>query len=560
MPGRHNVQNALAAIGVAAELGIPHDAIASGFEKFGGVKRRFTKVGEIEGATIIDDYGHHPVEIRAVLSAAREGAEGRVIAVVQPHRYTRLRDLMEEFQGAFNDADIVYVTPVYAAGEEPIEGVDSEALVEGLKQRGHRAVKAVADLDDLCLSLRDLAAHGDMVICLGAGDITKWAAGLADGIACARRGEMSAGLNSVSDTDFYPVDSIARKASDNSVPDTEFGVAGVSGVIELPRLAGQRRAAAARSPTSSGSAPAGRREWLVRPSDVEDLCRLPRASSIPSVPVLPVGVGSNLIVRDGGVPGVVVRLPKAMATSTSSRATAVRAGGGAMGITVACKARDADIAGLEFLRGIPGTAGGAVRMNAGAYGREVADILVEATLVLRDGTGRDLAGRAARLHLSPQRGARGRGGRRGAVRGRAGRARRDRRRDGPDRRRARGEPAAAQPHRRLDLQEPARHQGVEADRRGRLPRPARSATRKSLKSIATSCSISARREARGHRGAGRGSAAAGEGAFGRRAGMGNPAGGSGEVSTRHPGEGRDLRTASRGGSPRGPGFRRGDER
>jgi UDP-N-acetylmuramate--alanine ligase len=186
MPGRHNVQNALAAIGVAAELGIAHDVIARGFAKFSGVKRRFTKVGEIDGATIIDDYGHHPTEIRAVLSAAREGAQGRVIAVVQPHRYTRLRDLMTEFQGAFNDADIVFVAPVYAAGEEPIEGVDAEALVEGLKQRGHRAVKAVEDLDDLCRSLRDIAARGDMVICLGAGDITKWAAGLADGICQAR--------------------------------------------------------------------------------------------------------------------------------------------------------------------------------------------------------------------------------------------------------------------------------------------------------------------------------------------------------------------------------------
>ncbi len=186
MPGRHNVSNALAAIGVAAELGIADEVIARGFERFGGVKRRFTQVGEIEGAVIIDDYGHHPTEIRAVLSAAREGAEGRVIAVVQPHRYTRLRDLMEEFQGAFNDADIVFVAPVYAAGEEPIEGVDAEALVEGLKQRGHRAVKAVTDLDDLCRNLRDIAARGDMVICLGAGDITKWAAGLADGIRQAR--------------------------------------------------------------------------------------------------------------------------------------------------------------------------------------------------------------------------------------------------------------------------------------------------------------------------------------------------------------------------------------
>ncbi|MDP8994975.1 MAG: UDP-N-acetylmuramate--L-alanine ligase, partial [Pseudomonadota bacterium] len=186
MPGRHNVQNALAAIGVAAELGIPDETIARGFEKFDGVKRRFTKVGEVQGATIIDDYGHHPVEIKAVLAAAREGAQGRVIAVVQPHRYTRLRDLMDDFQGAFNDADIVYVAPVYAAGEEPIDRIDADALVEGLKQRGHRAVSTVDGPEELARKLRDIAARGDVVICLGAGDITKWAAGLADGIRKAR--------------------------------------------------------------------------------------------------------------------------------------------------------------------------------------------------------------------------------------------------------------------------------------------------------------------------------------------------------------------------------------
>jgi UDP-N-acetylmuramate--alanine ligase len=186
MPGRHNVQNALAAIGVAAELGIPDEVIQRGFATFHGVKRRFTRIGEVDGITIIDDYGHHPVEIAAVLSAAREGAEGRVIAVAQPHRYTRLRDLMAEFQGAFNDADIVLITPVYPAGEEPIEGIDNEALVEGLKQRGHRAATTVSDAGDLARQLAALAAPGDMIICLGAGDITKWAAGLADGIAKAR--------------------------------------------------------------------------------------------------------------------------------------------------------------------------------------------------------------------------------------------------------------------------------------------------------------------------------------------------------------------------------------
>jgi UDP-N-acetylmuramate--alanine ligase len=186
IPGRHNIQNALAAIAVAIELGISDDDIVKGFERFDGVKRRFTHVGEADGAVVIDDYAHHPTEIRAVLAAAREGAEGRVIAVVQPHRYTRLRDLMEDFQSAFNDADVVFVAPVYPAGEEPIEGVDSNALAEGLRAHGHRMVSAVKDSKELSRALRDLAATGDMIICMGAGDITKWAASLPKGIRKAR--------------------------------------------------------------------------------------------------------------------------------------------------------------------------------------------------------------------------------------------------------------------------------------------------------------------------------------------------------------------------------------
>jgi UDP-N-acetylmuramate--alanine ligase len=188
MPGRHNVQNSLAAIGVALELGVSDEIIRTGFAKFAGVKRRFTKVGEVDGVTIIDDYGHHPVEIRAVLSAAREGAKGRVIAVVQPHRFTRLHDLMDDFQTAFNDADIVYVAPVYAAGEQPIEGVDAAALVSGLKMRGHRAAQEIAGADALATELASVIKPDDMVICLGAGDITKWAAGLADAIKQAKAG------------------------------------------------------------------------------------------------------------------------------------------------------------------------------------------------------------------------------------------------------------------------------------------------------------------------------------------------------------------------------------
>lgn len=189
MPGRHNVQNALAAIAVAIEMGCPDDVIKSGFASFGGVRRRFTRVGEVGGATIIDDYAHHPVEIRAVLSAAREsvtGHGGRVIAVVQPHRFTRLRDLMDDFQNAFNDADQVYVTPVYTAGEEPIDGVDAAALVSGLKSRGHRFAAPVADQAELARVLASEVTGGDLVVCLGAGDITRWAAGLADAIGRER--------------------------------------------------------------------------------------------------------------------------------------------------------------------------------------------------------------------------------------------------------------------------------------------------------------------------------------------------------------------------------------
>ncbi|HEY8604663.1 UDP-N-acetylmuramate--L-alanine ligase [Tsuneonella suprasediminis] len=190
MPGRHNVQNALAAIAVALELNCDDDVIRTGFAQFGGVRRRFTKVGTVDGATVIDDYAHHPVEIRAVLAAARESVtgagEGRVIAVVQPHRYTRLRDLMEEFQNAFNEADLVFATPVYAAGEDPIEGIDSAALVAGLKSHGHRSAAQVADRDELAKVLAEEAQPGDLVVCLGAGDITRWAAGLADAIAAER--------------------------------------------------------------------------------------------------------------------------------------------------------------------------------------------------------------------------------------------------------------------------------------------------------------------------------------------------------------------------------------
>jgi UDP-N-acetylmuramate--alanine ligase len=175
MPGRHNALNATSAIAVAHELKISDDAIRSALAGFGGVKRRFTRAGEWNGVTIIDDYGHHPVEIAAVLKAARESTKGQVIAVVQPHRYTRLQSLFEPFSTCFNDADTVIVAEVYAAGEAPIEGVDRDHLVTAVRARGHRQVVPLPGQPQLAGIVKGLAKPGDYVILLGAGNITQWA-------------------------------------------------------------------------------------------------------------------------------------------------------------------------------------------------------------------------------------------------------------------------------------------------------------------------------------------------------------------------------------------------
>jgi UDP-N-acetylmuramate--alanine ligase len=178
MAGEHNVLNALAAIAIGRELGAPEKAIRKGLAEFGGVRRRFTFTGQARGVRVVDDYGHHPVEIVHVLRAARAVTNGRVIAVVQPHRYTRLRDLFQEFCRAFNDADAVIVADVYPAGEAPIEGASRDALVEGLRRHGHRHVLALESPAALPTLVAAETKEGDLVVCLGAGDITAWAQAL----------------------------------------------------------------------------------------------------------------------------------------------------------------------------------------------------------------------------------------------------------------------------------------------------------------------------------------------------------------------------------------------
>jgi UDP-N-acetylmuramate--alanine ligase len=186
MHGAHNVQNAVAAVAIAIEMNLDETVIRSALSGFRGVKRRFTKTGEAGGVAVIDDYGHHPVEISAVLDAARAAAgDGRIIAVVQPHRYSRLKYLFEDFCTCFNDADTVIVADVYAAGEEPIEGIDRAALVEGLQARGHRNVISLDGPEHLAAAIAAIAEAGDMVVCLGAGNITQWAGALPGELAGA---------------------------------------------------------------------------------------------------------------------------------------------------------------------------------------------------------------------------------------------------------------------------------------------------------------------------------------------------------------------------------------
>lgn len=178
MPGAHNVQNALVALTLAQEMGISPALMKKALENFSGVKRRFTKTGESHGVTVIDDYGHHPVEIAAVLKAGRsvlEGQKGKLIAVMQPHRYSRLENLFEDFCRCFNDADTVFVSPVYAAGEAPIDGISNETLAQGIARHGHKSVIAFDDKERLPAHIAEHAEDGDLVIFLGAGDITKWA-------------------------------------------------------------------------------------------------------------------------------------------------------------------------------------------------------------------------------------------------------------------------------------------------------------------------------------------------------------------------------------------------
>ena len=342
-------------------MGIADDVLKEGLARFKGVKRRFTKVGEAGGITVIDDYGHHPVEIAAVLKAARTAASGRVIAVVQPHRYTRLQSLFAEFCQCFNDADHVVVADVYPAGEAPISGVDRDALINGLHAHGHPAVTALISPKHLAAVIDDIARPGDVVVCLGAGNITAWAHALPGDLAAIHKDQPQRG----------------GARHDGSAPS-------IRRLVErLPRVRGRYEPMADLGKLTWFRV-GGPAEALFTPADVEDLSAFLKACPR-DVALTVIGLGANMLVRDGGVPGVVIRLAKAFAMIEAD-GLSLRCGAGAINAAVATAARDAGIAGFEFLTGIPGTIGGGLRMNAGAYGREFKDIFASATALDRSGT------------------------------------------------------------------------------------------------------------------------------------------------------------------------------
>ncbi len=314
------------------------DVIRKALSNFKGVGRRFSKVGEWNGAAIIDDYAHNPFKIAAALKAARQAYNGPVVAVVQPHRFTRLRDTFEQFAKCLNDADVAIIAPVYAAGEKPIEGINRDSYAEALRAHGHRNVLTIEGEGDLAAAVAPILKPGGVVVCLGAGSISAWMHNLQTNL----EGRMTRPCDMLP-----PVRGTyhARCAAEGH------------GVVSCRRSSGR-----------SCSVPPMSTIW-----------RLFLAARSGDMPVHVIGVGSNLLVRDGGIPGVVVRLPASFWQGSRRRARASAPARRRSTPHVARAAADAGIAGLEFLRGVPGTIGGALKMNAGCYGREITDIFVEAT-------------------------------------------------------------------------------------------------------------------------------------------------------------------------------------
>jgi UDP-N-acetylmuramate--alanine ligase len=337
VPGRHNVSNALAAIALASELGVPFPKIAEALESFRGARRRFEIKYRTEKYMLVDDYGHHPTEVRATLATARGTGRKRVLVMFQPHRYTRTQALREEFGAAFEDADVLLVTDVYAASEVPIPGVSGETVVEAARGHGHEQVFYQQDRRKLAIEIGQRIQPGDCVISLGAGNVHE---------------------------------ALASLAKDVAFMEELHGVMG-AGVVRLYEPLGKHT-------TMRIGGPA---QFWAEPETEEGFARIVRFCTERAVPLFVMGRGSNLLVRDGGVAGVVVRLGRGEFKRLEWREGLVNAGVGVRLKELAYSARDVQMGGFEWMEGIPGNLGGGLRMNAGAMGVETFDQVVSVRFV-----------------------------------------------------------------------------------------------------------------------------------------------------------------------------------
>ena len=341
VPGRHNVSNAMGVIALATELGVPFQKTAEALETFRGAKRRFEILFRSDRYMIVDDYAHHPSEVRATLAAAKNTGRKRVIAMFQPHRFTRTLALKEEFGRAFHDASVVLVSDIYPASEPPIEGVTGQTIVDELVREGHPAAQFIPDRRRVLREVGKMLQPGDCVLSLGAGSIHEQGAALAKDVA------------------------VFQEMQDVMGP----------GVLKLYEPL-------SRHTTMCIGGPA---QFWAAPETEEGFSRLVRFCSQNGVPIFLIGRGSNLLVRDGGMRGCVVFLGKGEFRKLEVRDRQLVAGAGVLQRELALAARDAGIGGFEWFEGIPGSVGGALRMNAGAMGGETFRQVVSVRYLDRNG-------------------------------------------------------------------------------------------------------------------------------------------------------------------------------
>ena len=341
IPGAHNAVNALAALALASEIGQSFESIAAALEAFRGAKRRFEVIYDSPRQTIIDDYGHHPTEIAATLATARTGGHGRVIAMFQPHRYTRTQALKDAFGRAFALADHVFVSDIYPASEKPIPGISGQTLVDAMLAAGHTSANHVPDIARIHQAAAALAEDGDLILSLGAGNIHE------------------AGY---------------RLAQDLKMRDTLQSVMG-AGRIKLYEPLSKHT-------TMRIGGPA---QFWVEPESEEGFADLVRHCFDENIPLMVIGRGSNLLVRDGGIPGVVAHLSRGDFQRHEVNGTEITAGVGVKFKQLSALARSASITGFEWMEGIPGNLGGGLRMNAGAMGIQTFDQVVRVRFCDQDG-------------------------------------------------------------------------------------------------------------------------------------------------------------------------------